>query len=104
MDKKEREKNIEWAKAKYKEAWWESGKPEVLFLGQIQEPILLMDFSKFCKATEQALGRAVGTHEFIEPEELLDEYYKERPKATMTDVLDKLTRYEKPIILVEVSD
>ena len=100
MNKKGREKNIEQAKAKYKEAWWKSDKPEVLFLGQIQEPTLLMEFSKFHKVTEQALGRPVWTHEFAEPEELLDEYYKERPKATMTDVFDKLARYKKPAILV----
>jgi len=100
LNEEERERNIEETKAKYKEAWWKSDKAEVLFLGQIQEPILLIDFSKFHKATEQALGRSVETHEFAEPEELLDEYYKERPKATMEDVLNKLKRYEKPLILM----
>ena len=100
MNSEERKRNIEKAKAKYKEAWWESDDLKVLFLGQIQEKILLMDFSKFHKATEQALERPVWTHEFAEPEKLLGEYNKERPKATMVDVLDKIERYEKPIIVI----
>lgn len=104
MDEEEGKRNIEEAKAKYKEAWWNSDDPKVLFLGQIQEDILLMDFSKFHKAAEQALGRPVWTHEFAEPKELLDEYYKERPKATMEDVLDKIRRYEKPIIVIGVKE
>ena len=102
MEEEELKRNMEEAKAKYKEAWWDSDDPKVLFLGQIQEPILLIDFDKFHKAAEQALGRPVWTHEFAESEELLDEFYKERPKATMKDVFDKLARYEKPVIVMGV--
>ena len=72
--------NIEQAKVKYKEAWWDSDDPVVVFLGQIQEPILLIDFSAFQKAAEEALGRPVWTHEFAEPKELLDDIIKKDQK------------------------
>ena len=92
---------IEIAKKKYKEKWWDSDNPEEIFLGQIQEDVLIMDFSKFQKATEEALGRSVWTHEFAQPKELLDEYLKLKPNATMNDVIKKLDKYGKQILLIQ---
>ena len=93
MEYEERRRNVEEAKAKYREAWWESDNPETLFLGQIQEEVLILGFNELRSATKKVLGRPVYTHEFAEPEELLDEFYKERSKATLEDVQDKLERY-----------
>jgi len=94
--------NANKAKAKYNKTWWESNDPEVIFLGQIKEEVLLMEFDKFHKAAEEALGRPVYTHEFANTEELLDEFFGKTPKATMENIMSKLERYGKPIIAIGI--
>ena len=50
-----------------------------LFELQINQTILVMDWGVFHRATEDALGRPVWTHEFGDYESLWLEYQKEKP-------------------------
>jgi len=65
------------------------------FLFQIQQDKLCMDFSLFHKATEEALGRSVWTHEFAKPEELLREFLGLVKKADMRRIFEKVTEIRK---------
>ena len=49
---------------------------EAIFLFQMNQPTLCMDFERFHKATEKILDRPVWTHEFAHPELLFREYIK----------------------------
>jgi hypothetical protein len=85
------------AQAKYTFPWWESNDPTILTWHQLNEPILLVEFSKFHHATEMALGRPVWTHEFANVDSLKAEFQNKIPKATFEDVVNKVT---KPVIIV----
>lgn len=106
-EKKSLEEVVEETKSKYGDnRWWDSDDPNVLFLGQINEPILLVDFVKFHKATEKALGRPVFTHEFAASvhELLIEEFEGKIPKPAFDDILAKIkaTNPDIKTILVEV--
>lgn len=51
---------------------------EEIFLFQISQEKLSMDFEVFHKATEKVLDRPVFTHEFADTERLFDEYIKKK--------------------------
>lgn len=92
-------------KAKYSYPWWDDSDPIVVFLGQVQEPILIVEFDMFQEATEKALKRPVWTHEFAMPKLLLEEFQGKIPKATFDDVMTKLRAMvpDEKIIVVEDS-
>ena len=50
-----------------------------LFTLQVNQLLLVMDWSVFRRATEKALGRPVWTHEYGDYESLWLEYKKEKP-------------------------
>lgn len=54
------------------EFWLKDGKE--MILGQLECPILLIDFEIFLEGVEELLGREVEPEEFAEPEKLLKEY------------------------------
>jgi hypothetical protein len=96
-----RKENIKKTKAKYgKNHWWASKDPKELFWGQINEPILIIDFGKFHEAAEKALGRPVWSHEFARPDVLIQEYQGKIPKANFADVMDKIPEGKKIITVV----
>lgn len=45
-----------------------------------------MDFDRFHYAAEQALNRAVYSHEFAHPERLLAEYHGDLPEQSIDDI------------------
>ena len=49
-----------------------------IFLFQISQEKLSMDFDIFHEATEKVLGRPVFTHEFANTEKLLNEYLNKK--------------------------
>ena len=72
--------------------WWKDSRmsPDEVFLFQISEPLLCMNFGDFQIATEKALGRPVWTHEFVNPEALVAEYKGEAKRPTFEEIVDKL--------------
>ena len=87
-------------RAKYGDArWWESDDPRVKALGQLQEPIIVMAFDEFHHAVEQAIGRPVWTHEFADPQRLIEEIEGERPPATMRDILDVIPKDTRVVVV-----
>lgn len=44
--------------------WWLSEDVKIIGYYQLNEPILIVDFSKFHEGVEKLLGRSVWTHEF----------------------------------------
>jgi len=80
--------------------WWLLKTDEEIAEFQIREPRLCCPFEVFHKAVETWLGRPVWTHEFADPELLIAE--KESGKqATFPDVIGKLAKYKKPVIIVD---
>jgi hypothetical protein len=79
--------------------WWLDKTDEEIAEFQIHESRLCCPFEVFHKAVETWLGRPVWTHEFADPKLLIAE--KESTKqATFTDVIGKLAKYKKPVIIV----
>lgn len=79
--------------------WWEGKTDEEIAGFQIHEKLLCCPFGVFHKAVEVWLGRPVWTHEFADPQVLIDE--KEgRRKAE--DPITSLRRIApgKPIVVV----
>lgn len=62
-----------------KTGWWKDRPAEEIVRFQMAEPRLAMPFSDFHKATEEALGRPVWTHEFADPDRLLSELDGDEP-------------------------
>jgi hypothetical protein len=61
----ENEVRVNEAKAKYGDNhWWESDDLLTVAYYQMNEPILLIDFSKFHESVEFAIGSPVWTHQF----------------------------------------
>ena len=91
------------AMAKYANPWWESEDSTILFLGQIQEKKLLIPFKQFHKATQEALGRPVWTHEFALPKELLEEWQGKIPAPNMDEIVDKIRKINPDIPIAILS-
>lgn len=53
--------------------WWEGKSDEEIAEFQIHEPLMCCPFEVFHKAVETWLGRPVWTHEFADPQALIDE-------------------------------
>jgi hypothetical protein len=60
--------------------------------------ILEIDFDKFHKRMEEIVGRPVWRHEFARPE-LLREEMESGYTATLTDVLGKIPKGKKVIVV-----
>lgn len=56
-----------------KSDWWVGLPADIAAIAQLQQPKLCMDFSDFHGAVEEAAGRGVWTHEFVNPDRLLQE-------------------------------
>jgi hypothetical protein len=79
---------------------WRKWSDEERFLFQINQERLCMDFSVFHESTEKALKRPVYTHEFVNPKLLLAEFEGKIPKATMTDILNRLPKNKEVILAI----
>jgi hypothetical protein len=78
--------------------WWLERTAREIVDIQLYEDRLTMDFSAFHRATEEALGRPVFSHEFARPDLLIAELEGRSTKATFAEVMDKLPK-GKPVIL-----
>ena len=80
--------------------WWEDKTDEQIAEFQIHEPRLCCPFEIFHKAVETWLSRPVWTHEFADPQALIDE---KEGKRKAEDPLTSLKRVApgKPIIVVK---
>lgn len=71
--------------------FWESGEwtHTELALMQLNQRRLVMDFSAFHQSVEKMLDRPVWTHEFINPDAMLNEY-ETKIKPTIQEIMDPL--------------
>ena len=53
--------------------WWKDKPARDVALWQLNEPLMCMAFGDFHGAVEEAIGRPVWTHEFVNPQSLMDE-------------------------------
>ena len=79
------------AKARYLFHWWESHNPLEIFWGQANEQVRLVPDDDFRKAVERALERSVKVEELASPQKLVAEFVERAPKATLIDLLRKVT-------------
>lgn len=79
--------------------WWKDKTYEEIAEFQIHEPLLCCDFDVFHKAVEVWLGRPVWTHEFADPQALIDEKEGKRNFEGPIQSLQRLAP-NKPIITV----
>lgn len=88
----------------YKSKWWEGQTDEEIAEFQIHEPRLCCPFEVFHKAVETWLGRPVWTHEFADPQALIDEKAGKIKRPTFGEVAGKIEKIApgKPVIIVEV--
>ncbi len=78
---------------------WKELTDEQLFLLQMCQDKLCVDFGEFHRATEAVLDRPVWTHEFASPELLMQEFYGATP-PTMEEIIDMIPK-EKLIVIKE---
>ena len=84
----------------FESKWWENKTKEEIAQFQLSEPRLCCPFEVFHEAVEAYLGRPVWTHEFANPQSLLDEKAGKIAPASLEDIIGKLEKYKKPLILV----
>jgi integrase len=89
-DAKHLNKVIAQTKAKYAYPWWASNNPTEVFWGQINEKISIVSFEKYHAYAEKAMGRPIFTHEFGDPQALIDEFVERISKPTLEDILKKI--------------
>jgi integrase len=89
-DAKHLNKVIAQTKAKYAYPWWASNNPTEVFWGQINEEISIVSFEKYHAYAEKAMGRPIFTHEFGDPQALIDEFVERISKPTLEDILKKI--------------
>jgi len=92
-----KEQAIKFAKSKA----WECLSLEQRFLFQVQQRRLCMPFGKFHEATESALGRGVYTHEFVDPDSLLQEYLGEKEAPSLQDIIEMIPAKKRIVIINE---
>jgi hypothetical protein len=80
--------------------WWLGLDPRAVFEAQINQSLLCMDFSAFHKATEDALGRPVWSHEFACPDALIEEFKGQCEKGNAFGEAMKLIGTGKTIAVV----
>lgn len=78
-----------------KTGWWKDRTAEEIMRFQMAEERLAMPFGEFHEAVEEALGRPVWTHEFVDPDRLMaeldgDEPTPENPNQHAVDLLAAL--------------
>lgn len=90
-----KEEAIKLAKSK----WWEGKSDEEIAEFQIHEHRLCCPFEVFHKAVETWLGRPVWTHEFADPQALIDEKVGKRKAEDPITSLRRIAP-DKPIIAI----
>ena len=83
--------------------WWEEKTDEEIAKFQIHEPRLCCPLEVLHKAIETWLGRPVWTHEFTDPQALIDE---KEGKRTFEGPIESFQRIApgKPIIVIKTNN
>ena len=85
----------------YKSKWWEDKLDEEIANFQIHEPKLCCPMEIFHRAVETWLERPVWTHEFADPQALIDEKAGKRKAEDPITSLQRIVP-SKPIIALPV--
>lgn len=78
---------------------WKDWTHRQRFEFQLHQDCLCMPFNVFHEAAEKALGRSVWTHEFAFRDDLVKEFYMDKSKPTMKEIIGLLPA-DKTILLV----
>jgi hypothetical protein len=81
----------------YESGWWKNKTPNEIAEFQIHEEKLCLPFDEFHAAVEKWLGRPVWTHEFADPQALIDEKDGKRKAQNPFESLQRIAP-NKPII------
>ena len=83
---------------------WENWTDAEIAAFQMEQNKLCVPFSRFQQAVESVLGRPVWTHEFAGRDGLRDEMSGRIPKATFSDVLDKIPeRLREKTVVIDIN-
>lgn len=80
--------------------WWKEKTPREIVEFQLFTAELAMPFGEFHKATEQALGRPVWTHEFAFLDELVREFLGEKLAPTMEQIINLIPEDKRALIVL----
>ena len=97
MEEKRNQFTKEEAVAYAKSSEWKNLTDEQIFLLQMHQQFVCVDWSEFRRATEEVLGRGVYTHEFASPELLLQEH-EGAPAPTLEEIIDMIPK-EKLVMI-----
>ena len=86
----------------YNTKWWKLKTEEEIAEFQIHQPKLCCPFEVFHKAMETWLGRSVWTHEFANPQTLIDEKEGRRRFEGPIQSLQRIAPGKPIVIIVEV--
>lgn len=89
----------EQALALYATGWWRDLNVRVVAEFQLSVHALCMPWSEFHDSTALALGRAVYTHEFADPETLLRELRGDKPSPTLAEILDMIPADKRVVVV-----
>jgi len=84
-----------------KSGWWKGQNPRKIVLFQLWQRRLCMDFGDFHKAVEEALGRSVWTHEFVDQKSLQKEFLGDKSAPTMEEIMDIIPADKRIILNLE---
>lgn len=86
----------------YESGWWKGKTAREIVAVQLYEDRLILPFSEFHKAIEEALGRPVYTHEFgLNRYGLTAEFEGKRGPAELPEILEQLSELGKPVIVIQ---
>ena len=71
---------------------------------QLRQDRLCMPFSEFHAAVENALGRPVFTHEFVDSKRLIDELDGKRKAPTLKQIMSLLKKYKGKVVAVVITE
>lgn len=84
----------------YETGWWKTKTPEQTVRFQLFEDRLCMPFGDFHKATEEALGRPVFTHEFgLNLDGLKKEFLGQSAAPTLEQIMEMIPEAKRIIVL-----
>lgn len=87
-----------------KTGWWKGQNPRKIVLFQLWQPRLCMDFGDFHQAVEEALGRSVWTHEFVDYASLKKEFLGDKPAPTIEEIFDVIPADKRIILNLKESE
>lgn len=81
--------------------WWNGKSADEVFAFQVQTKELCMDFGDFHEAAQDALGRSVWTHEFVNPSALWEEFVGTRAAPSIEAIFALIPADKLIVVAVE---